>query len=507
MAGAGRGDGAAEWETTLADLEARRAAARAMGGAERLAKHRAAGKLDARARIDHLLDPGSFVELGTLVGGPEVPADAIVMGSGRIDGRPVMVAAEDFTTKAGTIGQAANAKRYRVAELAVADRVPLVMMLEGAGYRADGRAHGRAPTDLLAQATCSGRVPLVTAVLGASAGHGALVAPMSDFTVMSAHAAIFTAGPPVVLESIGEQVTKEDLGGPAVAIASGLIHNVAPDDAAALDLVRAYLRYFPSSAWSYPPDVEAGSAADLGPRPVPELLDIVPRNGRRVYEMRDVIDVVFDAGSAFEVQPDFGRSVLCVLARLGGHPVAVVANQPKVLAGSVDADGADKAAHFIQVADSFHLPLVFLADNPGVMPGSASERQGILRSGARMFAAQHQATVPKLQVTMRKAYGFGSMVMAMIGFDGQSSVFAYPGVTMGAMGAAAMSRATGAAEDEAARLRQAELDASYRSAGSLGFDELIDPRETRTVLWHALERALRRRQAVAEPVARIGVTP
>jgi len=497
--------GAGEWDATLADLEQRRALGRAMGGEERLAKHRAAGKLDARARIDHLLDPGSFLELGTLVGGPDLPADAIVMGSGRIDGRPVMVAAEDFTVKAGTISQAANSKRYRVAEIAVLDRVPLVMMLEGAGYRADGRSHARTPTDLLAQARCSGRVPLVTAVLGASAGHGALVAPMSDFAVMSNHASIFTAGPPVVFESLGETVTKEDLGGPAVAIASGLIHNAAADDGAALDLVRAYLSYFPSSAWSYPAADLDG--ADVGPRLVPEILDIVPRNGRKVYEIRDVIDVVFDDSSWFEVQPEFGRSVVCALARLGGHPVAVIANQPRVLAGSIDVDGADKAAHFIAVADSFHLPLVFLADNPGVMPGSASERRGILRSGARMYAAQTVATSPKFEVTLRKAYGFGSMVMGMIGFDGQSSVFAFPAATMGAMGAAAMSRATGADVDEAERLRTAELEASYRSASSLGFDELIDPREIRHVLLHSLERALFRRQAPAEPVARVAITP
>ena len=179
-----------------------------------------------------------------------------------------MVAAEDFTVKAGTISAAANSKRYRVAELAVTDRVPLIMMLEGAGFRADGRGHGaRTPTDMLAQARCSGRVPLVTAVLGPSAGHGALVAPMSDFTVMSRHGAIFTAGPPVVFESLGETVTKEDLGGPAVAVASGLVHNVADTDEAALDLVRDYLGYFPSSAWSYPPDAAATtSSRDSSPR-------------------------------------------------------------------------------------------------------------------------------------------------------------------------------------------------------------------------------------------------
>jgi acetyl-CoA carboxylase carboxyltransferase component len=378
------------------------------------------------------------------------------------------------------------------------------MMLEGAGFRADGKSHTRTPTDLLAQARCSGRVPLVTAILGASAGHGALVAPMSDFTVMSSRASVFTAGPPVVLESLGEQITKEDLGGPDVAVASGLVHNAVADDATALDVVRTYLRYFPSSAWSYPFDQAGG---DDGFRAVPELLEIVPRNGRRVYDMRDVVNVVFDEGSCFEVQPEFGRSLICVLARLGGHPVAVVANQPQVLAGSLDADGADKGAHFITVADSFHLPIVFLADNPGVMPGSLSERQGILRSGARMYAAQTQTRVPKLTVSLRKAYGFGSMVMGMIPFDGQSATFAYPGATMGAMGAAAMSRARGSDVDEAALLRQLEVDASYRSAESFGMDELISPVETRNALLHSLERALYRRQAAPEPAARIAIMP
>jgi acetyl-CoA carboxylase carboxyltransferase component len=493
------------WDDVLDDLARRRDTSRAMGGEERLRKHRDAGKLDARARVAHLLDDGSFQELGTLVGGSDAPADAVVMGSGRIDGRPVMVAAEDFTVKAGTINAAANAKRYRVAEIAVADRVPCIMLLEGAGYRADGRGQvAPTPTDMLAQAQCSGRVPVVTAVLGASAGHGALVAGISDFAVMSRHASIFTAGPPVVLESMGETITKEDLGGPGVALPSGLIHNLADDDAAALDLVRTYLGYFPSSAWSYPQSVAGG---DDGPRPVPEILDIVPRNGRRVYDMRKVIDVVFDEGSCLEVQPEFGRPIICALARLGGHSVAVVANQPLVLAGSIDAAGAEKAAHFINVADSFHLPLVFLSDNPGVLPGSKSEREAILRKGARMYAAQTLATTPKFEVTLRKAYGFGSMVMGMIPFDGQSAVFAYPGVTMGAMGAAAMSRSRGSDEEEAAMLRDHEVQASYRTAKTFGIDELIDPRETRNVLLHSLGRALHRRQAPAEPVARIGILP
>ena len=221
---------------------------------------------------------------------------------------------------------------------------------------------------------------------------------------------------------------------------------------------------------------------DSEPRATPELLDIVSRDNRRVYDMRAVLDVVFDRPDWFEVQPQFGKAIICALAHLGGHPVAVVANQPNVLAGSIDADAADKAAHFIMVADSFHLPIVFFADNPGMLPGSRSERSGVLRAGARMFAAQTAATTVKLHVTLRKAYGFGSMVMSLLGFDSQSATFAYPGATMGAMSAAALGRATHAGEDVTAKLRDAELQASYRSAEHMGFDELIDPRETRDAL-------------------------
>ena len=494
-----------DWQETLDDLDRRRQRTRAMGGPERLAKHRGKGKLDARARIDHLLDPGTFRELGTMVGG-EIAADGIVVGSGLINGSPVMLGAEDFTTLAGSIGPGGNSKRYRIAELALRDKIPLVMLLEGAGFRPTGGHYGRSPTDLLAQAQCSGRVPTLAAVLGPSAGHGALVAPVCDFRIiMSAQGAIFTAGPPVVKESTGEDISKEDLGGPEVALPSGVIHNVAEDDEAVLDDVRRYLSYFPSSAWSYPPPQPDDETS--APRQTPELAGIVSRDNRRVYDMRAVLDVIFDRPDWFEVQPRFGRAIICGLAHLGGHPVAVVANQPQVIAGSIDADAADKAAHFIMVADSFHLPIVFLADNPGMLPGSRSERSGVLRAGARMFAAQTAATTVKLHVTLRKAYGFGSMVMSLLSFDGQGATFAYPGATMGAMSAAALSKASHAGEDLTAILRDAELQASYRSAEHMGFDELIDPRETRDALLAALRRGLSSRQAAAEPVARTVIMP
>ena len=492
----------AEWRETLDDLAERRRRATAMGGEQRLAKRQGEGRLNARQRVTTLLDPDTFREFGRLVG-EDVPADAFVAGSGLIDGRPVMVGAEDFTAVAGTIAGGSNAKRFRLAELALQERVPLVMLLEGAGFRPGARMHGRSPTDLLAQARCSGHVPIVTGVLGASAGHGALIAPISDFTVMTEDASIFTAGPPVVKQSTGEDVHKLDLGGPSVAIRSGLIHNLAADDTDALEQIRKYLSFFPSSAWSY----AAPRATDDGPRPTPELLTIIPRNNRQVYDMGRAIEVIVDDGQWWEVQAGYGEAIICALAHLGGEPVAVVANQPKVLAGSIDADAANKAARFITIADSFHLPIVFLSDNPGVLPGTASERAGILRAGGRMFAAQSLATTVKVHVTFRKAYGFGSMVMGMASFDHQTASYAFPGATLGAMGADASGNASKADDEVRAQLRQLELQASYNSAANLGFDELIDPRETRDVLLDALHLALHRRQAAPEPVARVGITP
>jgi acetyl-CoA carboxylase carboxyltransferase component len=489
------------WKQEYADLDARRQAARAMGGPERLERQRAGGRLDARGRVGRLCDDGSFVEIGTLAG--DVPADAFVAGFATVDGRPVMVGAEDFTTAAGSIGSSSNAKRYRIAELALRDRIPLVMLLEGAGHRPTGTGL-RGPTDTLVQVQCSGRVPVIVGVFGPSAGHGALVAPLADFSVMTPDGAIFTAGPPVVAASLGETVTKEDLGGPDVAMASGLIHNLAVSDSDALDQLRAYLSYMPSSAWSWPPYEPGG---DTGPRPTPALDDLVPRDSRRGYDIRPVISELVDGGEWFEVQPRFGPSMVCGLARIGGHPVGVVANQPLVLSGAIDAAAAEKAAHFITVADSFHVPLLFLTDNPGMLPGTASERQGVLRKGGRMFAAEALATTPKINLTLRKAYGFGSMVMAMMTHDGQAGVFAFPGVTLGAMGADAMSRALGAGADQAAALREAELEASYRSAERLGFDEMVEPAEARDRVLTSLHRSLMRRQEAPAPVSRVAITP
>lgn len=503
-----------DWKPLVEDLALRREAARAMGGVERLERQHEGGRLDARQRIDALFDPGSFVELGTLVGSvhrgviPPVPADGLVAGHGLVDGRPVLAAAEDFTVMGGSIGHGTTAKRQRLAELAAQERVPLVMLLEGAGERTQNafERRGRAPNDLQTLARLSGLVPTVCVVMGPSAGHGALTAPLMDFVVMVEGACLFSAGPPLVQASMGEQVTKEALGGTPVHTAvSGVAHNAAPDDGAAVALVRRYLSYFPPNAWERPLDSAEGE--DRGPRNVPELVELIPADPRKGYDIKPVLDAVFDAGSVLELQPAFGRPMTIALAHLGGAAVGVVANQPAAKAGSIDAEAADKAAHFLEVADAFHLPVVFLADNPGVLAGTASERAGILRHSARMFAAQARLRSPKLHVTLRKAYGFGSSLMAMNPFDAQTVTLALPGARLGAMPAEGGGHAAGLEEDTQALLEHAELGGAYSSADTMGYDEVVEPGELRNALLAALRLTANRRRAPAEPAAHHGIRP
>lgn len=497
----------ADWAPLLEQLAERRAAARAMGGADKLARYRATGRLDARSRVAGLLDPESFVELGPLTGDPAIPADAFVAGSGTIDGRPVMVGAEDFTVAGGSIGTAAASKRTRAAQLALRNRTPLVMMLEGAGHRATNALERNrpAPNDLQAMADLSGLVPTVAIVTGPSAGHGALAAPLSDFVIMvGGHGALFTAGPPLVAASTGEQIDKQTLGGPRVAIdTSGVAHNLAESDDAALALARRYLSYFPSSAWQRPPWVGPdGGNHDVGERALPELLDLVPVNQKRPYDMRAMLAAVADAGTVTEIQPTYGTSIITALVRIGGHAVAVVANQPTVTAGAVTVAAADKAAAFLQLAGAFHLPVLFLADNPGVMAGSASEKAGILKASARMFAAQHRLRTPKFHVTVRKAFGFGSSVMGANPYDNQTMTLAFPAVTLGGIPADVGGRTAKEDDDTRRALVENEASGPWALAQTLFYDDVIDPRELRNILLRGLDGAVR--GGAAQPVAHHG---
>jgi acetyl-CoA carboxylase carboxyltransferase component len=471
------------WKPLLEQLESRQARAREMGGADRLERLvYERGKLDARQRLAHLFDPGTFTEIGALVGGREVPADALVAGFGLVAGRATVAGAEDWSVLGGSIGRGSMAKRYRLCELARQEQVPLVMMLEGAGHRLTSTLEGggRMPNDLLALADLSGEVPMVCLVLGASAGHGALTAPLSDITIMTYAASMFTGGPPLVRAATGEEVSKEELGGPEVcARVAGTAHNVAPDDTTAIELARRYLSYFPQSRHLPPP---SRSGPDTGPRRLDEILDIIPANDRRPYRMHRALELLVDEGSLFEVQPGYGASLVTALAYLGGRSVAILANNPAVRAGAVDAPAAIKAMDFLETVGSFGLPAVFLADNPGVMAGSKSERDGILKWAGKMFKAQRRLRSPKLHVTLRKSFGFGASTMAQNPFDLQTLSLAFPGVTMDAMPAGSGGRSAGLDEGTQSRVEQSQQSGPWGMAAGLTYDDVIDPRELRNAL-------------------------
>jgi acetyl-CoA carboxylase carboxyltransferase component len=286
---------------------------------------------------------------------------------------------------------------------------------------------------------------------------------------------------------------------------SGVAHNLAVDDADAIATARRYLAYFPPNAWSAPPGGLGGP--DTGPRRLDDLLDVIPPNPRQPYSMRAVVERFVDAGSCFEVQPHYGAAIVTALARLGGRSVAVVANDPNVRAGTVDTAAAEKAAHFIDVAGAFHLPCILLADNPGVMAGTQAERAGALRAVARMFAAQHRLRGPKLHVTVRKAFGFGSSIMGMNPFDGQTISLTFPAITLGALPASSGAASAKLTDDETAVIAAEQSAAAFRSASGMGYDDVIDPRDLRDALLRGMTLSENRASGPFRPVRNVGISP
>ena len=481
-----------DWRPILAELERRRALSRAMGGPERIERLMTArGKLDARRRLDALFDPGTFVEFGGLVGGTDAPGDALVAGFGKVDGRSVIAAAEDFTVLGGSIGSSGSAKRFRIAELALQERLPLVMILEGAGHRLTetDTGMGRAPNDLLAMADLSGHVPMVCIVLGASAGHGALAAPLSDYVIMSEGSSMFTGGPPLVKAATGEDVTKEELGGARMcAEIAGSAHAVTPDDVSALALARHYLSYFPSYRGGALPERRSG---DIGPRLLEDLVEIMPPQDRKPYDIHEVIERLVDRGSFLEIQPGYGRGLVLGLAYLGGRAVAIIGNNPAHHAGAVDSEAAIKATDFLDLVGNFGHPVIFLADNPGVMAGTRAERSGILKWGGKMFRAERRLANPKIHVTLRKSFGFGAVTMAQNPFDKQTLSLSFPGVTMGAMPASSGGRAAKLDAADQAKAEAEQASGPYKMADRLVYDDIIDPVELRNRILEGVELACR----------------
>lgn len=458
-----------------------------MGGDEKVRRQHERGRLTARERIARLCDEDSFSEYGALAGGnhpggePPLAGDGVVAGVGRICGAKTVVIAEDFTVKGGSIGHPNAAKRVRMVRLALEQSLPLVLLLDGAGERAGNQAerYPNTPNDLQLVADLKGRVPVVTLVLGNSAGHGALTGVFADLIIMTAGSAMFSAGPPLVEAALGLQSTPEALGGADLHTRdSGLAHNLAPGE----DEAFAMARYFLDIAGT-PVRLQENGSTD--PRAVDTLLDIIPAQVNLAYDMRAVLRAITDDQTLFELQPDFGTSMLTALARIGGQACLVIANQPQVQAGAITSAGARKAAHFIEVADHLGLPLVSLLDNPGVMPGPEAERSGVLKAAADMFLAQRRFSGRKIVVTLRKAFGFGSSVMGMNPWDSQAVSLALPTVTLGGVPAIGGAEAAKASEQEAQAMETAQSGA-WIPADTMAFDKVIAPAALRNEILEAL---------------------
>ena len=431
-------------ETSLSspvdELERRRAAALAMGGDERIVRQHESGRLTARERIALLVDADSWNEFG-LHALPEIrreapsPGDAVITGLGRVSGRKVGVVAIDATVLAGTTAPINMRKQNRIAEWCGRRGLPLIFLADNDGGRLPdllGWRFSGVPFDfstfLQSPEGCPA-VPRITAVLGPSYGDAALHAAIADMVVMKRDSAIALSGPPVIKGAIGEDVTGEELGGPKVAHeTSGSAHIVVDSDAEAITTIKLFLDYLPDAA-----DLPAPVTLALEPElPAEALLDIVPREPRRGYDMRKVLRTIFDAGSLMQWGERYGRSLICALARLDGQPVGVVASQPMQRAGVLDVAALSKERRFAELCDTFNLPLVFLQDVPGLMIGTDAERGGILRCYEELASTLARTKVPKVAVVVRKAYGGGHIALGGRPVK-PDALFAWPTAELGFM--------------------------------------------------------------------------
>jgi len=472
-----------------------------MGGEARLSRQKERGKLDARARLELLLDPKTFREIGLLarhLGKLEspTPADGVVCGTGFIESRPVCVASYDFTVLGGSIGPVGERKVARLRELALRERIPMIWLVDSAGARLSADPEEAAWITSFAdtgylfreQVVMSGVVPLVAAMLGPGAAGTAYIPGLADFVPMVRGTSSLAIGGPYLVKSIvGEDVTEEALGGSKVHTeVSGVADLEAANDPECLAAVRDYLSYFPSRAGEKPPRRTSSDPAD---RREEALLDIVPDNPRQAYDVHKVIAAIVDGGRLFEIKPRWARNIVTALARIDGWSVGIVANNPMQAGGVLDVNAADKAARFVNLCDAFEIPLVFLQDVPGFMVGSKVEQQGIIRHGAKMLYAVASATVPKLTVVLRKAYGAGYYVMNGRAYEPDLLV-AWPGAEISVMGAEGMVAIAANKETDEVKKHLAEAIRPHidiERTAALGYvDDVIDPRETRPLLAHYL---------------------
>jgi len=497
-----------EWEPELDELRRREALARAMGGAERVARQHDSGRLTVRERIDRLFDPSSFSELGALAGVGRYGDDGtleqftpanMVIGRGAIEGRTAVVQGDDFTVRGGAADAAIWQKMVHAERLAQDLRVPLIRLVDGTGGGGSVKhleQHGFTYVPFLPGwelvVSNLSMVPVVAAALGPCAGLGAARVVASHFSVIARSTAqLFVAGPPVVAAAMGETPDKEELGGARIQTRVGAVDNLAVDEDDALDQIRRFLSYLPASVWEAPPLLPSDDPVQ---RREPMLADVVPRDRRKPYAVRELLEAILDRGSLFELGARGGRSAVCALARLDGHPVGVAASDPRFAGGGLTGDASDKLARFVDLCDQFRLPLLNVVDQPGFVIGTAAERANTIRRGVRALYALYQTEVPTASVIVRKAFGIaGAALAGDRGSAGGLQVrFAWPSGDWGSLPVeggieAAYRRELEAAADPVALRAEiaARLDAvrsPFRSAERFSIEEIIDPRDTRPLL-------------------------
>jgi len=507
------------------DLHERRDEARRGGGEERIARQHEQDKLTARERLALLIDDGTFVELGIhgrphfsqrAMEGRDAPADGVVTGYGKIDGRLVAVAAYDFTVMAGSMGMTGELKVSRLRELALGKRIPMVWLLDSAGARiqeAAGSLFAGSGHLFREEVIASGVIPQVAALMGPCAAGTAYIPGLADFVPMvKGRGSMALAGPHLTKAVTGEDVTQEELGGARVHTrVSGVADLEVDSDESCIAAIRSYLSFFPSNCDEAPPRREGGDPPE---RADDDLLDLLPDSPRHPYDMYELIRRIVDDGEWFDLKPRWARTIITCLARMGGRSVGIVANQPKHLGGILENDSADKAARFINLCDAYGVPLLFLMDVPGFMVGTKVEQAGIIRHGAKMLYAVSRATVAKVTVIVRKAYGAGYYVMCGKAYE-PDLIVAWPSAEISVMGPEGavniiFRKQIEASEDpDAARAEMIEgirrtID-PYIAAGNAMIDDVIDPRETRPTVIRALEMAQTKR--VERPWKKHGVMP
>ncbi|MEI6446628.1 MAG: acyl-CoA carboxylase subunit beta [Actinomycetes bacterium] len=507
------------------DLAERRAVAKLGGGQEKIDAQHEAGKLTARERVDLLCDEGTFAELGIHAGihysvraleGKEAPADGVVTGFGKVEGRETAIVAYDFTVMAGSMGMSGEKKVARIRELALTKRIPLVWLLDSAGARiqeAVGSLFADTGHLFREEVVMSGVIPQVAALMGPCAAGTAYIPGLADFVPMvKGRGSMALAGPHLVRAAVGEEVTQEELGGSRVHCRkSGVGDLEVQSDEECIEKIKAYLAFFPQNNGEAPPRRESSDPVD---RADEDMLDVLPESNRKPYDMYEVIRRIVDDGEYFDLKPQWAKTIITCFARFGGRPCGIVANQPKQLGGILDNDSADKAARFVNLCNAFGIPLLFIQDVPGFMVGSKVEEAGIIRHGAKMLHAVANATVPKITVITRKAYGAGYYVMNGRAYE-PDLIVAWPSAEISVMGAEGaveivMRKQVEAADDPEAM--KAHLIGEYRkiidvyiAAKNGMIDDVIDPRETRKVVCRALEMA--EGKTVSRPWKRNAVVP